>query len=106
MTLEENLAALESRIPELKDRRNAGPLQNDIYEAIDDCCHLGRRAIENDTRVNYPIRAQSENACLRKFCTFWAAKDQQGLDRYRILLDTANAMIEQIAEIPVAPSGH
>jgi hypothetical protein len=106
MTLEENLAALEYRIPELKDCRNAGPLQNDIYEAMDDCCHLGRRAIDNDTRVNYPIRAQSESARLRKVFTFWAAKDQQGLDRYRTLFDTANAMIEQIAGISVAPSGH
>jgi hypothetical protein len=106
MTLEENLAALESRIPELKDRRNAGPLENDIYEAIDDCCHLGRRAIENDTRVNYRARAQSENTHLRTIRAFWVAKDQQGLDQYQLLLSTAHAMIEQIAAIPVATSGH
>ena len=90
----------------MKETRSAGPLQNYIYEAIDDCCHLGRRATENDTRVNYPILAQCENAQLKKICTFWAAKDQQGLGRYQLLLDRAHEMIEQIAEIPVARSGH
>ena len=106
MTLEENLATLETRLPELKERRNAGPLQNDIYEAVDDCCHLGRRAIENDTRVNYPARAQSEDTNLKTLCAFWVAKDQQELERYQPLLDTAHEMMKQIAEIPPATGGH
>jgi hypothetical protein len=106
MTLEENLAILEARIPELKDRRNAGPLQNDIYETIDDCCHLGRRAIQNDTRVNYPARARSENIYLRNVCNFGVAKDEQGWEGYQFLLATAQEMVEQIADIPLAPSGH
>jgi hypothetical protein len=106
MTLEENLAALEARLPELRDRRNAGPLQNDIYEAVDDCCHLGRRAIENDTRVNYPARAQSENAHLRTLREFWVARDQQELELYQRMLDAAHEMIQQIAEVPLAINGH
>jgi hypothetical protein len=106
MTLDENLAILESRLPELEDRRNAGPLENDIYEAIADCCQLGRLAIENDTRVNFPARAHSENLQFKKLHEFWVAKDQQALERYQPLLNTMHEMIQQIAETPLAPNGH
>jgi len=106
MTLDENLEVLESRLPELKDRRNAGPLENDIYEAIADSCQLGRRAFENDTRVNFPARAHSENMQFSKLHEFWVAKNQQALERYRPLLNTMHEMIQQIAETPLAPNGH
>jgi len=106
MTLEENLSVLEARLPELRDSRHTGPLQNDIYEAVEDCCHLGRHAIGNDTRVNYPARAQSEFMCLKKLLAFWAAKDQEELERYQPLLKAAHEMIQQTAEIPLDPDGH
>jgi hypothetical protein len=106
MTLVENLATLESRLTDLRDRRNDGPLENDIYEAVADCCHLGRRAIEGDTRVNYPARAQSEKMHFRKLRDFWVAKDREGLERYQPLLNSAHEMIQQIAETPMTSSGH
>lgn len=106
MTLEENLSVLEARLPELRDCRHMGPLQNDIYEEVADCCHLGRRAIENDTRVNYPARSQSEFKCLKELREFWIAKDQKSLERYQPLLETAHEMIQQTAEIPLDPDGH
>lgn len=106
MTLEENLAALEARLLELRNRWNAGPLENDVYEEIDDCCHLGQRAINMDTRVNYPARAQSEFMCLKKLLEFWITKDQEALERYRPLLNIAHEMVKQISEIPLPANGH
>jgi hypothetical protein len=64
--LEDNLAALESSVSQLKAERNIGPLQNDIYEAIDDLCRLGQRVIAKDMRVDYPRRAQGDLALLQK----------------------------------------
>jgi hypothetical protein len=55
-----NLAILESSLPKLQQQRNTGAFANDVYEAVDDWCHFARRAVENDTRVNYPFRARNE----------------------------------------------
>jgi hypothetical protein len=77
MTLEDNLAALESSVSNLKAERNIGPLQNDIYEAIDDLCHLGHRVIAKDTRVNYPRRAQSDLALLQKLRDIVSARAEE-----------------------------
>jgi hypothetical protein len=106
MVLKENLAALEAHISELKDRRTVGPLQNDIYEAVDDCCHLGRCAIENDTRVNFPARAQSEIAHLEEISKSWRNKNPQGLQQYDALLHSARELIEQVAQIQTVKNGH
>ena len=61
MTLDENLAVLQAEVSQLKADRNSGALQNDVYEAIDDLCHLSRAAVSGDTRVNYAARAKGDN---------------------------------------------
>jgi len=106
MTLADNLALLESSVSNLKAERNLGPLQNDVCEAVDDLCHLGQRAIAGDTRVNYRARAQSDLAIfgkLREIVAPGAAKDRE---RYLPLLDCAENLLRQIAQIPVPPDGH
>jgi hypothetical protein len=77
MTLEDNLAALESSVSNLKAERNIGPLQNDIFEAIDDLCHLGQRVIAKDTRVDYPRRAQSDLAVLQNLRDIVSARAEE-----------------------------
>jgi hypothetical protein len=106
MTLEDNLAALESSASNLKAERNIGPLQNDIYEAIDDLCHLGQRVIARDTRVNYPRRAQSDLAILQKLRDIVSASTEEDRKRYLPLLDRAENSVRQIAQIPIPADGH
>src|SRR6185437_2314099 len=106
MTLADNLAFLESSVSELKAERNAGPLQNDVYEAVDDLCHLGHRALARDTRVNYPIRAKSELMLFQKLRDCVSVGAEKDRERYQSLLDRAEMLIRQIAELPIPADGH
>ena len=69
-SIQRDLALLESSLPELQQQRSSAPFANDVYEAIDDWYHFGRRAVENDTRVNYPIRDGLSLHCLLSYETF------------------------------------
>lgn len=106
MTLEDDLAAVESSVPNLKADRNIGPLQNDIYEAIDDLCHLGRRVIAKDTRVDYPRRAQSDLALLQKLRDIVSIRAEDDRKQYLPLLNRAENLARQIAQIPIPVDGH
>lgn len=106
MTIADSLAVLESCLPDLKARRTTGPFENDIYEAIDYWCHLGQRALRNDTRVNYPVRAQYESLLLRKLLGTLSARSKQDERQYLPLLERAEEMIRQIEQVPVPPEGH
>jgi len=106
MTLAGNLAFLESAVLELKADRDSGPLQNDVYEEIEDVCILGRRAVARDTRVNYPARAESELMLLQKVRASVLTGDENNRERYVTLLNHAEEMVRQIAEVPIPPDGH
>jgi hypothetical protein len=106
MTLPDDLAILELSVPRLKAERNEGPLQNDVYEAVDDLCHFGRRAIANDTRINYSTRAESDLALFRKLRSIVADRGDKDRDRYQELLDSAVEFLLQIAQIPLRVDGH
>ncbi len=106
MTLAENLAVIESAVSELKGQRNIGPLQNDVYEAIDDLCHLGRRAVVGDTRVNFPVRAGSDLDLCRKLHGIVSGKAEEDRERYLPLLDCAENLLRQIAQLPIPKDGH
>ena len=104
--LEDNLAALESSVSKLKAERNIGPLQNDIYEAIDDLCHLSQRVVAKDMRVDYQRRAQSDLALLQKLRDIVSAGAEEDRKRYLPLLDRAENIGRQIARIPIPADGH
>ena len=106
MTLAVNLAFLESAVLELKAERDGGPLQNDVYEEIEDMCILGRRAVARDTRVNYPARAESELMLLQKVRARVHAGNENDRERYLTLVDRAEEMVRQIAQVPIPPDGH
>jgi hypothetical protein len=105
MNLADSLAVLQSCIPELMAERNQGPFQNDIYEAIDDLCHLGERAVANDTRINYRARAESDLGLFRKLHNI-CSDGSEGRERYHALLDRAVDFLGQIAQVPLPPDGH
>ena len=106
MALENDLAVLESSLPELKAERQDGPLQNDVYEAVDDLCHLGHRAVAGDTRVNYPARVESDLALFQRLRDVVNSRFEEKRERYVFLLDRSEAMLREIAQIPLPPDGH
>lgn len=87
MTLADSLAVLQSSLSQLKNERNIGPLQNDIYEAVEDLCHLGQRAVVRDTRVNYPVRAESDSMLFQKLRDFVSAGAERDRQKYLPLID-------------------
>jgi hypothetical protein len=105
-TLADNLALLGLSVSDLKAERSLGPLQNDVYEAMDDLCHLGQRAVAGDTRVDYPARAESDFVLFGKLRNIISAIDTKGRERYLPLLDCAESLLRQIAQIPIPTDGH
>jgi hypothetical protein len=106
MTLADNLAVLVSSVSDLKAERNLGPLQNDVYEAIDDLCHLAQRAVAGDTQVNYPVRAESDMALFRKLRDTASSGAEKVRERYLPLLDCAENLLCQVAKMPIPTDGH
>lgn len=101
-----SLTALESSLPELQRERNTGAFANDVYEAVDDWCHFARRAVENDTRVNYPVRARSEFYLLAKLREILRGKSSEEQQRYGPLFETAQEMLKQLEMVPLPQDGH
>lgn len=106
MTPADDLAILEASLSELKAERSLGPLQNDLYEAIDDLCHFGRRAAAGDTRINYPVRAGSDLALFQKLRDIVSARTGINRERYLPLLDRSEKVLLQLAQIPIPKDGH
>jgi len=106
MTLKENLAVLEARLPELKERRDTGCFENDVYEAVDYWCDLGRRAVGNDTRLNYPARVRGETDLLTKLREILSHRGEQDAGQYQPLLNTAEAFLQQLEQVPLPCDGH
>jgi hypothetical protein len=104
--LQGHLESLERSLPYLQQQRDAGAFANDVYEAVDDWCHLGRRAVENDTRVNYPLRARSEFSLLEKLREILRGRSSEEQQKYGPLFQTAQDMIEQLETVPLPPNGH
>jgi hypothetical protein len=106
MTLADNLSVLQSSLSGLKAERDEGPLQNDVYEAVDDLCNFGQRAVANDARIDYSTRAKSDLALFQKLRSIVAERSDRDRERYQELLDSAFEFLLQIAQIPLPADGH
>jgi hypothetical protein len=76
--LQELIIDLESNLPRLIVRRNKEPMANDCYEAADDWVHLGKRALNKDTRVNFPERVKGELILHNQLRDILLSKSQEG----------------------------
>jgi hypothetical protein len=106
MNLAENLGILESSLSDLKANRNESPVQNDLYEAVDYWCSLGRRATAKDTRVNYPARVAGELQLLETLRGMLHDRPEIERGRYQPLLERAEEFLREIACIPLPVDGH
>jgi hypothetical protein len=106
MTVSEKLTPLESALSELKAARNSGPIQNDLYEAIDYWCSLGRRAVAADTRVNYPARVAGELLLLEKLRGLVSTRPEIERARHSSLLDRAEELLHEVGRVSLPPDGH
>jgi hypothetical protein len=59
-SLQELLAELESQLPRLARTGSSDCFAKDVHEAVEYWCHLGHYVLENDTRVNFPVRAEGQ----------------------------------------------
>lgn len=105
-SLQELIEDLEAYLPKLAGLRKTSPIANDMYEAADDWRHLGRRALENDTRVNYPQRARGEYIFLGRLREFLNTKTKTEQEAYEPLLQTGGALLAIVGEIQPPKDGH
>jgi hypothetical protein len=103
-TLAHDLDSMDTLLPQLEKRRAYSPLANDIFEACDYWSKLGHRALENDTRVNYPARASGEMPLLEKLQSML---NQQGEDQnFRHALGTGRAILSALQSVSPPKEGH
>lgn len=103
-SLTRDLDSLDALLPQLEKRRSFSPLANDIFEACDYWSKLGHRALENDTRVNYPARASGEMPLLEKLQSML---NQQGEDpSFREALGKGRAILSELQSVPLSKEGH
>ncbi len=105
-TLANSVEALEPQIHELRSKRGETPLANDIFEAVDDWRSLAQRAIDGDTRVNFPVRARLELDLLERLWAIVAARPEESAQGYDKILLTWKDLLGQIEAIPVLENGH
>ena len=106
MNLKENLDVLQTSLSGLKAEREKGPIQNDLYEAVDYWCVLGQRAVAGDTKVNYPARAEGELQLLGRLRGMLCARPESERAPHLYLLDRAEELLHEIADISLSPDGH
>jgi hypothetical protein len=97
---------LESYQPSLKPNRATIPIANDCYEAADDWRHLGRRVLENDTRVNYPERARGERMLLAELQKIVEGKSLDEQRKYAPVLRAGGELIEIVGSVQPPTDGH
>jgi hypothetical protein len=104
--LEALVIELESYLPSLEANRATIAFANDCYEAAYDWCSLGRRAIEADTRVNYPELARGERMLLARLYNLHAGKpiDEQRI--YASVLRAGSKLVEIVSAVQPPPDGH
>jgi hypothetical protein len=77
-----------------------------VYEAAVHWRNLGKRAVEQDTRVNYPRRAQEEKAILVRLLTEVNARTAEDVKEYSDVLSIAEKLLDEVATIPASPEGY
>jgi hypothetical protein len=105
-TLQDAVDKLESYLPELERTRTVHSFANDVFEAADDLRHLAHRAIEGDTRVNYPARAREESELWKKLMELLQRRPGTEQERLAPVFDTALEILPKIEEIHPSKEGH
>ena len=106
-SLDDLVRQLELSLPELRLRRSENGLRNDLFEAVDDLLHLARHALQGDTQVNYPIRADEEIR-LWNALTERMHKDSDDSQRQqgRPLLEITAQILQIVKNIQPPVDGH
>jgi hypothetical protein len=103
-SLTHDLDSLDALLPQLEKRRSFSPLANDIFEACDYWSKLGHRAIENDTRVNYPARASGEMPLLEKLQSMLNQQEED--QSFRKALGKGRAILSALQSVLPPKEGH
>jgi hypothetical protein len=99
-----DLDSLDALLPHLEKRRSFSPLANDIFEACDYWSKLGHRALQNDTRVNYPARSDGEMPLLEKLQSML---NQQAMHQsFSDALSKGRAILSALQSVTLSKEGH
>jgi hypothetical protein len=99
-----DLERLDRMLQQLEKQRSHTALANDIYEAGAYWSKLGHRALQNDTRVNYPARAQEEFLLLEKLQSPLENQREEGL--FREALAKGRSILLALQTIKPPQGGH
>jgi hypothetical protein len=87
--------------------KEIGPsFANDLFEAVDDWCHLARRAWQSDTRVPDPRRAAEELALWHKLQDLVRDQPAEEQARSQPILETAKRLLSLVGEKKPLTNGH
>ncbi|HSY32744.1 MAG TPA: hypothetical protein VLA42_12200 [Verrucomicrobiae bacterium] len=105
-TLKELVEQLEARLPHLERDRFSSVFANDVFEAVDYWRNLGRYVLENNTKVNYPERAQDELELLSKFQALLQEKFPEERQKYVSLFSTSEELLQSVGMAQPREEGH
>jgi hypothetical protein len=106
-SLKDQIAFLDRCLPLLELLRGSSAFANDVYEGAVYWRNLGKRALENDTRVNYSKVARQEKDILARLAAKLSEQvEKTGFDEYANVLATAERLLDQVAAIPPGKDGH
>jgi hypothetical protein len=100
------LDELRGELPALERDRSSSAYQNDMFEAVDDWCHLCQRAIDSDTKVDFPKRAGEEMPLLNTLNSTLSAQGTEQAPCFAHILELSRRALLLLAEFKPPEDGH
>src|SRR5882757_1532578 len=104
--LKETVQLLTTQIADLEQRRQSDTLTNDIYEAACYWRDLGNWVLENNTKVNFPLRAHEELASIADFKNLLINKRPEQQAKFASVLQTGEKILKQVETVHPLKDGH
>jgi hypothetical protein len=105
-SLKELLSELESQLPELAQRSASDGFAKDVHESVEYWCHLGTYVLQNDTRVNFPVRAEGQLQWLNKLRQALQDRSAEQQELYGPIFATSTELLNVIKAVVPPKDGH
>src|SRR3974390_3119394 len=105
-SLTELVAELESQLPWLAGRSSSDGFAKVVHEAVEYWCHLGTYVLQNDTRVNFPVRSEGQLLWLSKLQQALQSKPAEQQELYGPIFATSSQLLRVIKAVVPPKDGH
>jgi hypothetical protein len=78
----------------------------DVYEAVEYWCDLGNYAVQHDTRVNFPARAEGQILWLKKLHDALQSRSAEEQQLYKPILVASSELLRTISAVVPPTEGH